>query len=385
MEFLSELIQTFEKNPAVAGKRMRELARENSGRFLSSAAPILRKPRNSPGFLYLLTVLSANDLAIPLLSDAAAFSVEEGVVVARYFLAAEPTFAMRLVRFILSEKTDKGPVRLSPHAARLLEIIGLTVERGNILNLMPLLSHPDPHVQSRVALMVGRAMRSIHWAGEQMKSPDPRVRANVIESLWGGDSQECRGIFRTAAADSNNRVAGNGLLGLYLCGAAESVRLIAQMAQAEAPAFRSTAAWTMGRTADPRFVPLLTAMVPDEAPGVRRSVLRALTSIRNAPPAAGCFSIVLTPQAAELEWQAFQMDVADEDGAPVCGLPGTAFACWSGDIAIMEYDVAAEAAISGRYLLHAPVDGAASFRVDVRSESASGSAMGIPVASAMNP
>ena len=78
---------------------------------------------------------------------------------------------------------------------------------------------------------------------------DPRVRANAIEALWWVDTPEARALLHLATNDSDNRVLGNALLGLYYLGDCAVLEQLIKLS-ADAPAgFRATAAWVLVKPA----------------------------------------------------------------------------------------------------------------------------------------
>ena len=77
--------------------------------------------------------------------------------------------------------------------------------------------------------------------------------ASAVEALWGVDTAEAKTVLRAAARDANNRVAGNALFALYGIGDTWAISELFKMAASDSPQVRSTAAWAMGETGDPRF------------------------------------------------------------------------------------------------------------------------------------
>jgi hypothetical protein len=211
--------------------------------------------------------------------------------------------------------------------------------------------------------MVGAATRSCSWAGQQLSAADARFRANVIESLWGSTSEESKELFAAAVRDANNRVAGNGIVGLYRAGSAESIRRVLEMARAEDPKFRVTAAWAMGTVEDPRFAACLRRMLSDAAPGVRGNVVRALAALRRAADGLEWLSVFSEPAGRECRRRMLQLGVFDTGSRPVGGLPETAFICSAGDDLISNYAVSCDALPRGQYLLHVEVGQAADLRI----------------------
>jgi hypothetical protein len=115
-----------------------------------------------------------------------------------------------------------------------------------------------------------------------MAQADPRIRANAIEAIWSVNSREAQTLLGSALADTNNRVLGNALLGLYRLGDCSVIREIVLMASHEASVFRSTAAWVMGETGDPRFTETLVRMLVEPDTTVRKLAVTALRRIKAA-------------------------------------------------------------------------------------------------------
>jgi len=115
------------------------------------------------------------------------------------------------------------------------------------------------------------------------------VRANAIESLWGVDKPEARAPLNFAASDANNRVAGNALLGLYYLGEASVLADMVKLTGHESALFRSSTAWVMGETGDPRFTEALRRMISDPDAVVRKRAFAALAQLKaaNAQPPVG--------------------------------------------------------------------------------------------------
>ena len=141
-----------------------------------------------------------------------------------------------------------------------------------------------PAVASKVALLMGRRVSNPMWVKSQLASPDARTRANVVETLWGIDSDEARETLVAALADSNNRVVGNAVLGLYLLKDGKTEARVQAMAAHREPSFRMTAAWLAGRIGTAACRRVLALAVNDPDSKVRDTAERAFRALPAEEP-----------------------------------------------------------------------------------------------------
>lgn len=338
-QVLGSLLDELERSPADADRRIRALLNASHQWFIAAAVPLLKVPRDSRGWRYLVMLLSATGLLPDCLCDRF-LTLEEASGVARMAAAAGHDLDLAIARRLAQTRPGADSA-----AARLLEIMDAVMRGTRTVELLTcLLDHPNPRIRSKAALLIGRAAKNARWAERHLGSPDARVRANAVEALWHGDTQSCRPVFRDAARDSNCRVAGNGALGLYLLGESESVGMLADMAAHLAPEFRAAAAWSIGETQDPRFLPLLNGMLRDREGKVRHNVLRAMARIRQN---LACMQTAepLRVEIAEAEdtrggWRRLRVAVADSAGADPGVFPATRFAITKGGVMVREFEVA---------------------------------------------
>lgn len=129
--------------------------------------------------------------------------------------------------------------------------------------------------------------------------------------------------------DASNRVVGNAIVGLQLLGDARSIQATVDLAQHESLLFRATAAWVMGRSKDPRYLPHLETMLEDAQGQLRKSVFNALSSIRQAtaerianPP----LSVLLTKLVRRSEFMQIELLVLDRACSEPPAIKPTGFA-----------------------------------------------------------
>jgi HEAT repeat protein len=174
-----------------------------------------------------------------------------------------------------------GSVLSADATIKLLEILGRISDCSRVqLTLLRLSGSPDPRVQSKAAILLGRGTLNVKLIEVQLMSPDARVRANAIESAWS--VKDLKMVLRNATMDPDNRVVGNALLALYNLGDADVFDDLIKMAHHESEAFRVTAIWVMGKTEDARFGDTLRSFVQTAKGKVRWMALRSLGQLKRA-------------------------------------------------------------------------------------------------------
>ena len=279
---LQALVQGFNRDAAGSRKLMRDLLDNDRQSFYSSAIEVLKTQDDSPAFQYLATLLATSDLLLPALCDRA-LSREQAVALARAALQADSMAGVTLAKRLSESAVSGGsPIHMAD-APRLLEILGEVSGGARLLpEIRRLLRHSNPYLRSKAVLMVGRDSPCVKWVQERLSEPDPRVRANAIEALWGVDTEEARGLLRFAMYDKHNRVQGNALIGLYWLGDCSVIPDVLKMAGHESSLSRATAAWVMGETGDPRFTEVLAGMLREPGIAVRKRAFAALGRIKAA-------------------------------------------------------------------------------------------------------
>src|SRR5260370_1319154 len=283
-----KIISEFEANPMVCSRALRSLFDRDQRGFFEGVLPLLRRGDDSPGFQYLLTLLTSQGVLLQPLCDPGVFTLDEATGLARKLKRADPQLDVRLLRTLL-HNNGSTPDRELEHIAgslsgiRTLDLMGEVSDGTHVLSTMTqLLSHPDARVRSKAALLVGRSNKNHKWVQDRLWESDADVRANAVESLWGADNAGTRGVFWSALGDQDSRVVGNSVLALYRLGDPRSVRLILQLLSHDEPAFRAIGVWVMGETGDPRFLPMLARLIGKPVPELAGTAFRALAKLKKA-------------------------------------------------------------------------------------------------------
>jgi hypothetical protein len=260
--------------------RVRDLAAAGPEEFVAAALAMLesKADRGDQHRIY-MSLLECPEFLLQLfLSDQ--FDRSRLLEVCRCLKEIDDLLDVRLARLVPGRHENAHG--LAPEVVlRLLDILHVISSGPRLLQtVVHLARHPDERVASKAAMLIGRRLRNHNWVLSQFESQDPRIRANVVEGLWGVDTPFARKWLWDALKDENCRVVGNALMALHLLREPAADSLVEQMLGDARAQFRRTAAWLMGRIAKPEFEECLRQAARDEDPGVRQAVTRALAAFR---------------------------------------------------------------------------------------------------------
>jgi hypothetical protein len=305
-EFLVRTIATFDQNRANAAI-LRKFASEAPAQFLESGLNMLAKASDTAGYRYLAVQLAEMPQLFGMICDPWKYSLEQAVCIASHLLKVEPGFDTKLARLAGRRGITSADSLRAGVAERALDILDrISVGKRVTPILNHLTEHPDPRISAKAALLLGKRVNNEAWARRIVtEEANPRLRANALESAWGSTAPTLIELFQECLGDEDNRVVGNAIVGLHLAGNPDVQQIVQKFAEDFAPEFRMTAAWAMGKLGDAVFVPILTPLIKDIHPGVRRAALRALHGIRQ---------IDKRLEEAKAEAAAAQNDGAQADG-----------------------------------------------------------------------
>lgn len=280
--FLDDAVASFSSKPAAATNAIRQLQQSDPSGFALAAVRLLAaKTEKSPGVQYIAGLLFAGNLLIDPLLDEEALPLDAAISLARNLATAEPVLDARLLRKLLGNAGGEARAIRTSAALRALRLVEAISNCSRLTSyLIQLMRHPSPEVQSKVALLLGRANLNLTRVKNFLNSEDGRMRANVIESLWGYESPAVTDLLRERASDSSARASMNALLALCRQGDREAFDRIAHAAQAYDAVQRSRAAWAMGESGDPEFAAILEKLEADAEPRVREMAQKARAKLR---------------------------------------------------------------------------------------------------------
>ena len=341
---LTQLLEEFNEDSALATRGMRELLEVDCSQFLRAAQPLLKNISESRGLRCLITLLWSRGLFLKVLCDPSTLRLDEAVQLARVAIRFNPVLEKVLARCLLDTNETAGLE--DAFQERLLEIMA-GLSEGDQLLPPATLQHPNARIRSKAALLVGRTQNNSRWLQRRMSEPDGRVRANAIEAVWSTNDDECRDILWSAVTDQHHRVCGNALVGLYRFGETRSIALLIEMSEHPEAPFRSAAAWAMGNTLDARFLPVLAGMFSRCEGQSRKTVFTAISKIKQSTARwleAGelCVSIS-EPSALPDGYERIGATVTTPQGSPATGLQPTHFIVLDGVHPVAHFEVRKQA------------------------------------------
>ncbi|MEP7366838.1 MAG: HEAT repeat domain-containing protein [Acidobacteriota bacterium] len=277
---LERLAENFASRPMPTRAAMAEMFDTHRAEFIAEAITLIRAGKSGQGHRFILTHLTETGAFLEILVDRKLMTQDEAVELMRVSMRLEPQFDIRLMRWLVDSTHKDIVMKLGPQAEALLDILTQSSPGNRMLPVaIQLLRSSGAHVRSRAALLVAQRNQRVDLA---LADSDSRVRANAIEALWGQRTPGSRRALVSALDDSNNRVVGNAILGLFKLGELSVVPRLLEMVHHPSPLFRATAAWIIGQTADRAFLPRLEELAKDADENVVRAANEALAKFVQA-------------------------------------------------------------------------------------------------------
>ena len=282
--FVKRAVDEFGSNMA-APRIMRGLSRDQPWLFYSAAMHLMKSEADSLGRRYATVLLLSNPEVIARLTDPGELTRNDTTFVFKCFMDTDRLIDVKLARHLPGRYGEIRALDLDA-SARMLDILDQISPGRRLIPIMGYLTqHPDTNIAAKAALLIARRIRNAEWVRRHVNVKDARIRANVVEGLWGADAPYAKSTYEDCLEDENNRVVGNAMVGLYLLGEDSVGRRIARMADDYRVPFRWTSAWVMGQIGNPENVPLLQRLITDDSPGVRGAALKGLFAIRRVAAA----------------------------------------------------------------------------------------------------
>lgn len=352
------LVQGFDRAPNQCRAHLRDLLEIDNEGFYAGAIDVLTSGDNSLGYHYVEGLMAGSDLLLRALCDRR-LTAGQAADLAKVAVRLNPVIDVAMARKLvtlgreLAESAGSGESDLQVrNVDRMMEVVSEICHRPRVLtSLTRLLRHSNPHVRSKAVKLVGRVGGGdVNWVRSRLAEPDPRIRANAVESLWGIDSQEVRELLQRAAQDAHNRVAGNALLALYRLGDNSVIPQLLQMTEHQSALFRATAAWVMGETGDPRFTEALVRLLREPSAPVRARAMGALgcmkaAAARSRQTARGLATAMWLKREKDFPGRRLLVAVTSLDGSIHHSILPTRFLLTEGNRHVISYQVVERPAV----------------------------------------
>jgi hypothetical protein len=343
---ICSLLDSFSEKDTSGKQSLQQMLSSDRKAFSRASIRVLATATGSPGSRYLLHLLRKHNLLMEALVDPRGSRREDAVGAARMIPQIGAPIDAELERVLTAAlclpRTPAGAGRVM----RLLEVLeAASAQPRFYLFQTELLGYPDSMVRSKSAFLIACGSKSVSLVGKLMLDDDVRVQANAVEALWTFDAGDARALLRTAGRSKTARVAANGAVGLYRIGDLSSLGLLFQMAAQDDCSARTSAAWAMGETGDPRFLAFLTAWFPRTSGDERVNVLQALGRIRRREKLlAEAGSIEIRAWSAVLDGAKRSLVVTlRSPGKPdLSAIKPTQFAIWEGGALVEDYEVSSQ-------------------------------------------
>ena len=277
---------------------LEEMYRSNRAGLITEAMRALNEGGENPGHISLVAFLVKKQELIGLLC-ARDTLLAGRIRIAKLAFRLDANLDQAIADRILSGAGAPGPAgdpQKDQQTHDLLEVLSQTRVRPEVVDgLAPLLRDPNPRVHSKMALLMARVAPEGEWVQEGLASPDPRVRANVVEALWQQKGPFANSIFHRSASDLHHRVAANAIYGLYLQGdpsALSKIRCLLDTGGLE----RRAGLWILERTRDARYLSLLGKLIGKVEPEARTRCLKLIQAVKARKEQSGQRGLV------KLDW-----------------------------------------------------------------------------------
>jgi HEAT repeat protein len=340
---IAALLDSFSEKDTSSKQSLQQMLSSDQAAFSRASIRVLAHANGSAGSRYVLHLLRKHNLLVEALADPIGSKREDAIAAARVISQIGAPIDADLER-VLSATLSLPPVPANAaRVLRLLDVLDVASAQPRFyLFQKELMDYPDTNVRGRATLLIACSSKSAALVGRMLLDEDVQVQANAVEALWSFDSAEAHPLLVNAARSKPPRVAGNAAVGLYRMGDLSSFGLMFGMAQQDDPVRRAIAAWAMGETGDPRFLPFLSAWFLRSSGDERVNILQALGRIRRREKLlaeAGAIEIRTWDATMNGSSRHLVLSLWSSSKADLSVMKPTDFAIWEGGSLVQDYEI----------------------------------------------
>ena len=215
--------------------------------------------------------------------DPERFKLNHAIRLARTGAVTAPGLEVAIVRYLESHCMSRT-VAISK-VLRGLEVLegmvgGDEIGEGRLIALLrPFLRSSDAGIASKCVLILGRRSKSVAWLRRILDENDYRIRANLIEALWGRDEPEIKPLLLQALDDSHQRVVANAAYALFLVDAPEWLAGLETLLNSRHAAFRRSGIWLLKTASPADALERIGRFIRDPDPKVKRAAFEAIAKL----------------------------------------------------------------------------------------------------------
>jgi hypothetical protein len=342
---IAALLESFSEKDTTGKQSMQQMLSSDRAAFSRAAVQVLAQAADSAGVRFMVHLLRKHSLLTETLIDPRGLKQETAVVAARTISRIGTPLDADLEKVLGATLAERPSPANAARVLRLLDLLeaASAQPRFNLFQT-ELLGYPDSAVRLKSILLIACGSKNGALVARLLLDEDPRVQANAVEALWSFDPAEARPLLLQAARSKAPQVAGNAAVGLYRLGDLSSLRMMFTMAREPDSARRASAAWAMGETGDPRFLPVLTARFAESSGNEKMSILQALGRIRRREKALaeiGALEIRSWDAKADETGRHLVLSLWSPDHPDLSALKPTQFAIREGGSLVQDYEIVA--------------------------------------------
>jgi hypothetical protein len=218
------------------------------------------------------------------------FKLTQAITLAKTGAEVLPGYEIAIVRYLQSQCLSKSAAMATVfRGLEVLEgILGHSEsDESRLMALLrPFLRSSDAAIISKCVLILGRRSNSVAWFATIMSENDFRIRANLIEALWGRNEPATIKLLKHGLDDPHQRVVANAAYGLFLVQDPAWLTGLQTLLESRHAVFRQSGIWLLKTTAPADARERVGKFIRDPDANVRRAAFNALAILpRRETPA----------------------------------------------------------------------------------------------------